>query len=641
MPQVLDSRWYASATEAGRRWSCRRRLEFPATLIPGQSYSLPLFLDNAEAQDCFLADEDFSPCKCFEDKIYEALDHKLFWLGFTVPESGRVALYLYSGIKGCEPLRFPAQDILAVFEDFRDGIRGGTLKRWSRAEMHLEDSIRGISTEQFLPVEEGGIGQPTSGISGSALWLDTSVGHISLISKPERMPIFRSTERLHVRVHFFDDGDEHGIHWLGCTGQLGAAAVGVMEKDVYSVCHGKSWQEASLQVPKQGGYGQEASTKAKVWRGTCVQRAIGWHVFEMIWEKGGLKVLIDTEPIAEDLAKGPSEALQLTFFAAGGNCGVWAGLEVFHTPNSDSWKMELLPVKNSGRYPWQTGRLEVGCWQFSGAHVLEIILLKLGGLAKVVESKEQLLSSLEPFQGEYLHHPAMDDMLGYTFRIVEVLPDGMVGLRCLDGVLRYFPPAILAPADDGEYCVKDDEELAIEEPIPTQPRVAIEEPGPTQPAERSHGERAPSPVRESDAPVRESEAPVRESGVVLECWSKVDESDLERVERAVKEHLEYFSAANIIVPDNLQRVGKCSAEHKNCFVYRFGSRKIHMSTRVSADGRLSLVVRCGGGFMDFIEFVRRHGSLEQLKLQGPFQGTARFSSVLSGGRLRVRSQAAR
>jgi len=63
-----------------------------------------------------------------------------------------------------------------------------------------------------------------------------------------------------------------------------------------------------------------------------------------------------------------------------------------------------------------------------------------------------------------------------------------------------------------------------------------------------------------------------------------------------------------------------------------------MSTRVAQDGRLSLVVRCGGGFMDFLEFARRNGSLQQLKLQkqAPAQGAARFSSVLSGGRLKVK-----
>jgi len=300
--------------------------------------------------------------------------------------------------------------------------------------------------------------------------------------------------------------------------------------------------------------------------------------------------------------------------------------------------MELQDVTRGANHPWKPGRLETGCWQFDGTHVLELIKLLPGGLAKVVDSKEQLLAAFEPFQGEYVHHPEMDAMLGYTFRIIEVLPEGVVGLRCCDGVVRYFPPAVLTATDHGEYSIIEDEAAPdachLEEQLTEEPA--------EEPALEVSVPPVPTALLEKCAPESmENETPAQQviqSGVVLECWSKVDESDLERVERAVREYMDYMSAASITVPENLQRVGKCAAEHKNCFVYRFGTRKVHMSTRVAQDGRLSLVVRCGGGFMDFVEFVRRNGSLQQLKLQkqAPAQGATRFSSVLSGGRLKVK-----
>merc|ERR1711924_525200 len=70
-------------------------------------------------------------------------------------------------------------------------------------------------------------------------------------------------------------------------------------------------------------------------------------------------------------------------------------------------------------------------------------------------------------------------------------------------------------------------------------------------------------------------------------------------------------------------------QHANCYVYRFGTRRLHVQDQ---GGRLSIVVRCGGGFLDFATFAQRHGRIEQLKLhpRSDLQGsqTLRFNSVL-------------
>merc|ERR1712118_116140 len=97
--------------------------------------------------------------------------------------------------------------------------------------------------------------------------------------------------------------------------------------------------------------------------------------------------------------------------------------------------------------------------------------------------------------------------------------------------------------------------------------------------------------------------------------------------------IDQLRAAGVALPDNIRRIGNCEDQsHANCFIYSFGTRRLHISVREADAGRLLLVVRCGGGFVDFAEFAMRHGSLEQLKLQREeVQGrkVVRLSSVLS------------
>merc|ERR1712217_701033 len=115
-----------------------------------------------------------------------------------------------------------------------------------------------------------------------------------------------------------------------------------------------------------------------------------------------------------------------------------------------------------------------------------------------------------------------------------------------------------------------------------------------------------------------------------------------RLDRVVGILLEQLQFAGVTMPENFRRLETCKEpQHGNCYTYSFGTRRLHITTREAMGGRLTLVVRCGGGFLDFVEFVRRNGSLEQLRLQRMLDGDGesqqmRLTSVFSQGSWKVR-----
>jgi hypothetical protein len=130
-------------------------------------------------------------------------------------------------------------------------------------------------------------------------------------------------------------------------------------------------------------------------------------------------------------------------------------------------------------------------------------------------------------------------------------------------------------------------------------------------------------------------------GLSIECWSlPVPETELERLDRVMNTFLERLQAAGVVVPVNFQRLRQCGMDqHAKCYVYRFGTRRLHVQVQ-NQGGRLSIVVRCGGGFLDFATFAQRHGRMEQLKLhpRSDLQGnqTMRFNSVLRGSGFKIK-----
>jgi len=140
--------------------------------------------------------------------------------------------------------------------------------------------------------------------------------------------------------------------------------------------------------------------------------------------------------------------------------------------------------------------------------------------------------------------------------------------------------------------------------------------------------------------------PPTRGALAIECWSVPGEADLDRVERAMGAFVEHLLADGVVIPDNVSLAAQCEAkQHSNCYVYRFGTRRLHVGVQEGVTGRLSLVVRVGGGFMDFAEFARRHGRMEQIRLQQskPSEGrtVVRLTSVLSKGQRQVRQTGSR
>merc|ERR1719265_2592508 len=104
--------------------------------------------------------------------------------------------------------------------------------------------------------------------------------------------------------------------------------------------------------------------------------------------------------------------------------------------------------------------------------------------------------------------------------------------------------------------------------------------------------------------------------------------------------VEKLQEAGVILPENFARLEECAEPgHSSCYVYSFGTRRLHINTREGDGGRLTLVVRCGGGYLDFLDFAARHGRVEDLKLKrlsdSKGHGRIQLTSVMSHGAVRL------
>jgi hypothetical protein len=333
-------------------------------------------------------------------------------------------------------------------------------------------------------------------------------------------------------------------------------------------------------------------------------------------------------------------------FSSGGGYGVWAGIELFHTPVGQlTWGLGVQTGKAGEFSPWHChASEEEGFWQDSGDFVIEHV--STGTLCTLVPAWQQLVDAFDAVASSGLRiHPVMQSMLGQVHEIIEKRQDGMIGLLCPDGFIRFFPPAVCIPSlEDAPVVALASEEPLLPPPPPPYDETVLPQarddelthPPPEQLPPVEH----PSATVEQAAVVMPSS---REQGLTFECWSIAAEKDLEQIERVVSQLVSALQADGVVLPENIRMVCPCKEDkHNRCFVYRFGTRRLHFATRSTDDGRVTLVVRCGGGFMDFLDFARRHGGLEQLRLlrQMGANGTGQvhLSSTLSAGRVRVREK---
>eukprot|EP00931_Biecheleriopsis_adriatica_P119180 TRINITY_DN94433_c0_g1_i1.p1 TRINITY_DN94433_c0_g1~~TRINITY_DN94433_c0_g1_i1.p1 ORF type:complete len:726 (+),score=92.36 TRINITY_DN94433_c0_g1_i1:34-2211(+) len=688
----------------GPVWTKRQRLSFPPPWgwqqgaqapeeIDFSSFGLPLYLCHGDCDDAVLtsAEGERETLPVCEDVLYQALDHRLFWV--KAPRSGHVFFYsqVERGAKP-EPDEGAAAGVLQIFKTWDingDGIISETelcsvlaevgieeqkaRRMFESADMNSDGQIdyaefvhwvyhgdipselrqrllgqSGLTlmqAEATLPladffrddvnailsrwvlqsdvkhnpaakisIRNFGDDAPTGGRIGQAIAMDTVAGYIAL----GRSLSFSSTEgsRLHLRAHFFDDGEEYSAtgHWLGLQSGLGTASIGLgfAMDGCYSVLNGKV---AGADI---GKYYR--------WTRTSVDRTAGWHLFEIVLEEGEVKFIIDSELVLYAPAEGGTcDGTEVWLYARCGGAGVWAGVELFYLPKPEHAEPRVRP---GGRYPWVV-HTEKGRWQADDQGILQSVLFERGAVAFVTPCRQRLIDSFSRVPRKYPYLPGMDSMLGKTYKIIAMSPDGMVGLPApdySDDDVWWFPPradavvvamsAAQAAVAEREAQAAQPEELPIEETV--EAPEAVEEP----------------------PPVEEPPAATDLGGLNIECWTIPTEDDVSRIDRVMGSFLTALRDAEYVMPDNIRRLQSCRAEgHSSCLVYRFGTRRVHVATRGEEGGRLSVVVRVGGGYMDFVEFVRRHGHIEHLRLQKQRdregRDVVRCTSVMTGGKVKA------
>lgn len=368
-------------------------------------------------------------------------------------------------------------------------------------------------------------------------------------------------------------------------------------------------------------------------------------MFELIWEEQSLHILVDSEPIATEGSTGQSANDEVCLFSSGGNgYGVWAGIELFYTPiGQATWASGVQSPSEGCFTPWQAEPLvEKGYWQDLGDYVIPHG--SVGQFCKLVDTWKQMEAAFAAFAAAsgdptVTIHPVMRQMLGSLHEVIEERPDGTVGLLCPDGFLRFFPHAVCVLPDPSEEESAMQSRIADEKALSVQPHNTTES---TVETVRELAAAPPPPTYIEQVTVPQDQVPVQAArGVVLDCWSTLGETELEQIERVVAHFVQMMHDQGVALPDNIRMVSQCKeAAHRRCFVYRFGTRRLHFAARAMDDGRLLLVVRCGGGFMDFVEFARRHGGLEQIKLRKQLEasGVVRVNRVLQSGSIKVTSE---
>merc|ERR1712232_857653 len=95
---------------------------------------------------------------------------------------------------------------------------------------------------------------------------------------------------------------------------------------------------------------------------------------------------------------------EVRLVARGGGYGIWAGMELFHTPvGLGTWERGVQHVSPGEFLPWQPQPLEEkGFWQFTGNFVIQHVTV--GKILEMVSDWELLVEAFD----------AMDASYGYT-----------------------------------------------------------------------------------------------------------------------------------------------------------------------------------------------------------------------------------
>jgi len=426
---------------------------------------------------------------------------------------------------------------------------------------------------------------PEEGPPGRALRVTPKKGPAVLRHVPAQLPAV--VIRLHLRARFYDEGAAGATHWLGLGSRLGAGAVGLAPGVEGYYATSRDFR---------GDRPEDAT-----WRRSAVPRSVGWHLFELVLQEETFSASVDGEPVGSAPAQGASAAEELLLGTAASARGAWAALELLHTPlGYGTWELGIQEIRPGNRRPWRIRVHKEGRWRVSGTGAVEEL--------PEASVEEEPVPAPVPAAPPPPEPPAAEEE----------------------------PPPTPAPPEESEQ--EDTAEEASEpEELPEQA------PEPAPEAEAPPARRRASPKRRPQRK-RNLPAPAPPDGsLTIDCWDVAGESDVQRMDRVVGLFLQKLQEANVVLPENFARLGQCEEpQHPGCFVYAFGTRRLHISLREGEGGRLTLVVRCGGGFLDFVGFVRRHGGLEQLKLtrRPDSRGGQHIQlvSVLTRGTLTVRER---
>eukprot|EP00747_Dinoflagellata_sp_TGD_P162324 gnl/TRDRNA2_/TRDRNA2_179787_c0_seq1.p1 gnl/TRDRNA2_/TRDRNA2_179787_c0~~gnl/TRDRNA2_/TRDRNA2_179787_c0_seq1.p1 ORF type:complete len:606 (+),score=81.35 gnl/TRDRNA2_/TRDRNA2_179787_c0_seq1:71-1888(+) len=602
---------------AKKVFTWRQEIFFP-DVSPTEWYNLPFFLHDAVGSPVF-TDESGQALIFCEDTAYTAHDHRLIWLEYPgsekpsdphnivaymhlAPEHGNGSVASHASTVDfataleCSPSQTSppevgkreAEDIFAFADFFR-----GT---WAAWQQHAgpRTAVKLVG----LPLDDG----PGLRCASDGRGLRFRGSGRVVLSRAPRLSLPNPDGRLHLRARFYDSM-EGAVTWLGLASCFGTAAVGAGSSGCYTFLHGHCGSE---DLPMS-------------WHDSKVIRKRGWHLFELECEDQTLHIRIDGETVSRARAQGAHTEAKVWLAAEGNSCGTWHGIELIRTPHGrGTWEVGVQKMGPAHRRPWRVRTQQEGRWQFDDTGTIQ-------QLPEEENDKDESAADAPLDEQRWKGDTESEKSTEHVEDEVEwqQLP-GMGGLPQEDEQ---------SPADQHD---SDTEE--VKEHYPDNAEDDSTPPPPPIPARRTRVCRSrPTSRASSRTKTMDSSVPT----LHVECWSlPVPETTLARMDRMMETFIERLRAAGVALPDNIRRIGTCEDQsHSSCFIYSFGTRRLHVSAREADAGRLLLVVRCGGGFVDFAEFAMRHGSLEQLKLhRQDAQGrqVVRLSSVLSSREFRVR-----
>lgn len=612
-----------------RIWRSRQRLVFASPLKPGTQYTLPLILTSFDARNAVLANEDGEVASCCQDSVSDSRDRVSIWVDAPAGDAPLYLYFLEEPTRGGQDYPASARPALAaslpeyvlpVAEFFRDGMLE-LLQRWThRSEVasnaySTQVAVQSWEDQTFLS------SMPRPPCGGQILFLDPSLGYQTLARSPA-VPMDDTVGCIHLRAFFYDDGEERTAlgHWMGIESKLGSAAVGLAfgMDGCYSIL------ADAVPTGASGSY--------YPWLRSTKDRSAGWHLFEIFLVDAQAKFFIDSDFVGSMGVQTQSVSEEVCLVSRCGGLGIWAGVELFHTPaGRQAWEIACRSLQHGDRVPWRC-LTEEGRWQADCQGVMRDVAFRAGLFCRITSVLQDLMSSFAHCLPQYTYQKGMHDYLGKNFQVVEVNTDGMIQLRIPEREgkdIWWFPPCAAA------ITIMRQEESAPAEELVSPLIVQENSPPEPEPVVAMQSQDIVAPVGLLIVPP--PPPPQMIGGLAIDCWTIPGESDLQQVERVVGVFMEAIVASGIVVPTNVRRIGRCQLpSDKGCFVYNFGTRKLHVSTRANEQGRLLLVVRCGGGFIDFVQFCRRHGGTENLcmtkataeRSQGG-TGIIRFTAVLS------------